>query len=70
MAVEYLQLGDYLIIAEQVLGVPVDTLRRLPGIALARSAHIAAGALDEAAVIAFADWIADRMRPPSDGGDF
>ncbi len=136
MAVEYLELGDYLI-AEQVLAVPAETLRRLPGIALAESAlatpaasfgeieayprlaikaavlglhlvknhplpdgnkrvalmcvvmfirlngfawtpppgdddgevtaavieDLAAGALDEAAVATFADWIADRMQP-------
>lgn len=44
MTVEYLHLGDYLVIAEQVLGVPVETVRRLPGMALAESALAAPAA--------------------------
>jgi death-on-curing protein len=35
---EYLDLADYLLIAEAVLGVPAETIARWPGIGLAESA--------------------------------
>jgi death-on-curing protein len=35
---EYLDLGDYLLIAEEVLGVPAETIAGWPGIGLAESA--------------------------------
>jgi len=35
---EYLDLVDYLLIAEEVLGVPAETIARWPGIGLAESA--------------------------------
>ena len=36
--IEYLDLADYLLIAEAVLGVPAETIARWPGIGLADSA--------------------------------
>ena len=35
---EYLDLADYLLIAEAVLGVPAETIARWPGVGLAESA--------------------------------
>jgi len=35
---EYLDLADYLLIAEAVLGVPAESIARRPGIGLAESA--------------------------------
>jgi death on curing protein len=35
---EYLDLADYLLIAEAVLGVPAEEIARWPGIGLAESA--------------------------------
>ncbi len=40
---EYLDLADYLLIAESVLGVPAETIARWPGIGLAESALHAPG---------------------------
>ncbi len=37
-ATEYLDLADYLLIAEAVLGVPAETIARWPGMSLAESA--------------------------------
>jgi hypothetical protein len=36
--VEYLDLADYLLIAEEVLGVPAETIADWPGVGLAESA--------------------------------
>ena len=60
--VEYLDLADYLLIAEAVIGVPAEQIARWPGIGLAESALHAPGAsfegvelypdvLDKAAVL-------------------
>ncbi len=44
---EYLDLADYLLIAEAVLGVPAETIARWPGIGLADSAlHAPAAAFE------------------------
>jgi len=39
---EYVDLADYLLIAEAVLGAPAEQIARWPGIDLAESAHLAA----------------------------
>lgn len=41
---EYLDLADYLLIAEEVLGVPAETIAGWPGVGLAESASIAPAA--------------------------
>jgi len=41
---EYLDLADYLLIAEAVLGVPAEEIARWPGIGLAHSALYAPAA--------------------------
>lgn len=58
--IAYLQLADYLLIAEQVLGIPAETLARLDRIGLAASALAApqAGFAGEEAYPEFATKVA------------
>lgn len=53
---EYLDLADYLLIAEAVLGLPAETIARWPGIALAESA-LAAPAMGFGGVEFYPDLI-------------
>lgn len=76
MSVHYLELGDYLIIAEALLGTPVEDLARLDRIGLAESA-LAAPAAGFGDVEAYPDFIAKatvlcwhlvKNHPLPDGG--
>lgn len=58
----YLDLGDFLVIAEAVTGIPAETLERLPRLALAESA-LAAPAAGSAGRSVNQHW--SRRRPQS-----
>jgi death on curing protein len=62
---EYLDLADYLLIAEAVLGVPAEDIARWPGIGLADSAlHASAAAFESVELCPDAiDKAAVALRP-------
>jgi len=60
---EYLDLADYLLIAEAVLGVPAEEIARWPGIGLADSAlHAPAAAFESVELESeLADWLRESQ---------